>query len=227
MRIAVYQPQLLPLMHYWNRIASVDKFILLDDAQFTKKSEGGEALQNYTFVKSPQGDKRKVTLPVTHDGNRYEIRHKPVAKDWMSHMRMELVAIYGNQPFFTEIVDALFFSSPSTLGDITTSWTFCIAEKLFGDDERIRCNDGEVQGKASEWMLNFCKHYNADTYVCGKAAYDQYLDKKAFADAGIKIEVQNWKCPEYPQGKHAFIPNLSILDPLVRIGWEATRELVR
>ena len=232
MRIAVFQPHLLPLLYYWNRMASVDMFVLLDNAQFTKKSEGGEALQNYTFVKAPDGQKKKVTLAVGHTGNRELINTKPLAPGGMMTFIDDLIKIYRDLPFCQEFLPELYLQARERLpkpilSDVLCDWIFWIQNQLHIETKLTYSSLSGVQGFASDWMLNFCKHYNADTYVCGKAAYDQYLDKKAFEDAGIKVEVQNWTCPEYEQGKFPFIPNLSIADLVCRVGWEKAREIIK
>ena len=226
---------MLPCLYYFNRMFSVDTFILLDGAQFTKKSLNGEAFQNYTFVKAIDGQKRKLTVPVKHDGNRYAIKDKPLADEWHIHILKELEQVYSKEPYYDWLMNKLTYNwleltkPGTTLSQLTVKWISQISYNLGLEDagkKLVLNSELEVPGKASEWMLNFCKHYKAETYVCGKAAYDQYLDKKAFEDAGIKIEVQNWKCPEYEQGKFPFVPNLSIVDALFRHGPHKAKEII-
>jgi hypothetical protein len=90
----------------------------------------------------------------------------------------------------------------------------------------VRASSLGVDGNGSQWMLDICKELDATEYLCGKSAYDNYLDKEAFRKAGIKIVVQNWTCPEYPQIKVPFSSNLSILDLVMNVHERNRRALL-
>lgn len=229
MRLAVYQPHLLPCLHFWNRMCMADVFVLLDTAQFVRRSNVGDSLQNFTYVRTQEGAKKKLTLPVPHTGQRTLIKDTPVGS--IPEFIASLQATYRKQPYFDVVRDLLTKDPPgSTLGSVSCTWIERIHQRLseFVDMPKlVRSSSLPVEGKASDWMLNFCNYFHADTYVCGKAAFEEYLDKQAFSRAGVNIVVQDWTCPSYPQGKEPFISNLSIVDPLVRLGLQRTADLIR
>jgi hypothetical protein len=69
----------------------------------------------------------------------------------------------------------------------------------------------------SERIATLCERAGADEYVAGGTAIEAYLDRAPFARRGIRLHVQQWTCPRYPQKFAAagHLPNLSILDLLM------------
>ena len=73
---------------------------------------------------------------------------------------------------------------------------------------------------ANEKILALIKSIGANEDYCGGTAVAAYLDKGIFARNGITINVQNWRCQQYPQlfmRQQGFIPNLSIIDLLMNV----------
>ena len=62
MIVAIHQPNFLPWMGYFWKIAHVDRFVFLDNVQFSKGS-----YQNRVKVKGPQGP-HWMTIPVVTNG---------------------------------------------------------------------------------------------------------------------------------------------------------------
>lgn len=75
MRVAIYQPRYFPQLHYFNRLVSVDTFVLLDSAQYTKAltHKNGmvhmreKSYQSDTPIRLAQGP-MLLTVPVMHNG---------------------------------------------------------------------------------------------------------------------------------------------------------------
>jgi hypothetical protein len=87
----------------------------------------------------------------------------------------------------------------------------------------VRSSELKVDGSDSVRLVNICKALGADTYLTGAYALDTYLHTNVFEDAGIRIAVQDWRCPVYDQQHPAagFIPDLSIVDLLFDHGPES------
>jgi len=63
--------------------------------------------------------------------------------------------------------------------------------------------------------------------MCGGGA-EGYQDELLFQDAGIELKHQNYKHPVYNQeGSVEFQPGLSIIDAVMNLGWEGTRQLFK
>jgi len=81
----------------------------------------------------------------------------------------------------------------------------------------------EGRQKGTEWTLKICEKFAATEYYCGGTAQLGYMDENLYADRGIKVILQNWKCPEYKQKfleTQGHVKNLSILDLLLSEGQE-------
>lgn len=74
----------------------------------------------------------------------------------------------------------------------------------------------------SERIATLCQMAGADEYVAGGTAFASYLDRAPFDRNGIRIHIQEWACPSYPQQFAAtgHLPNLSILDLLMNTSAE-------
>ena len=83
----------------------------------------------------------------------------------------------------------------------------------------VRSSSLGVDGRRSELILNLCQSVGADTYLCGMGGCRTYLDRNAFAQAGVKMVWHDFHHPRYPQcGDGPFIEGLSALDLLFNCG---------
>lgn len=83
--------------------------------------------------------------------------------------------------------------------------------------------------KTNEKIVALCKEYEANEDYCGGTGAAAYVDHSLFEKNGISINVQDWKCREYPQlfkKQHGFIANLSILDLLFNVSAPQARSLL-
>lgn len=97
-------------------------------------------------------------------------------------------------------------------------------QKLFRLKEvRLGSQSETVKGAANlspnEKIILLCQEVGATEDYCGATGVAAYVDHKLFDEKGIKITIQDWQCPEYPQrfSKLGYIPNLSIIDLLMNL----------
>lgn len=77
--------------------------------------------------------------------------------------------------------------------------------------------DKELGRDANDWIIDMCKHFNADEYYFGGTSAACYMDFARFERAGISLRQQEWQCAPYAQAHGAFIANLSIIDLLMNV----------
>ena len=82
MIIAGHQPQYLPYLGIFNKIAKADIFVFADNLQYEKKS-----WQNRTLIKSNRGEEIVLSIPV-----------KTKQKLYQKINRLKLV-LYKNEPY--------------------------------------------------------------------------------------------------------------------------------
>ena len=66
-------------------------------------------------------------------------------------------------------------------------------------------------------MLEFCRHYNACTYVTGHGA-SNYINHELFEAEEIEIRYMDYNLTEYPQQHGEFNPYVSALDLVANCG---------
>jgi len=83
--------------------------------------------------------------------------------------------------------------------------------------------------KTNEKIVGLILEYGATEDYCGGTGVSAYVDHDLFRKRGITINVQNWKCKEYPQQftkQQGFMPNLSILDLLFHVPSPLARDIL-
>jgi len=71
-------------------------------------------------------------------------------------------------------------------------------------------------------LVDLCKYFDAQTYLSGEGGM-AYLDEGQFKDQGIKILIQKYQHPVYPQRwmdkkTEGFISHLSVIDLIFNCG---------
>ena len=222
MKIAIHQPHYFPWIGYFNKMAKVDKFIILDEVQFVK---GSQMIRNRVIDQN--GNIKYITIM----GNTKDCFERPYSdlevkntEVWINRQKNALRNYYRRCEGFDEMNELLgnfFDNSFSTICE----WT-CESVKFIHDLLNIKTPlilqselEYDIEAKKSDLVLDICKVMQADTYFSGKGASANYLDIEKFNNQGIKVEFQEFSHPQYPQmNSQEFIPGISILDLLFNCG---------
>ena len=90
-------------------------------------------------------------------------------------------------------------------------------ECLKVDTPIIKASDYSFNGIGSDLVLDMCVKLGADSYIFGEQGRN-YADVKAFKEAKIVVEFQNYIHPVYRQMGRDFLPYMSIIDLLFNEG---------
>lgn len=222
MIVALHQPHFLPWLGYLDRMRQADLFIVLDHVQFERRN-----YQNRTRIKV-DGNAQWITVPVRQQSQQERIVDKRVdnpppgeARWWGAHLCRTLRHAYRNAPFFADYAPGLFAILESRwerLVDLDRA-TLDFLRDAFGIRTPLAASSGlGVAGAKSELILNLCRAVGADTYLAGMGGSRHYLDRDAFAAAGVTIAWQAFEHPRYRQDGGEFIAGLSALDLLFNEG---------
>ncbi len=225
MIVAIHQPNYLPWLGYFHKIARAEVFIFLDDVQFSKNS-----LTNRVRILGGDGS-RWLTVPVSaHLGDRID-EVRPAREDWAARHVDTLGTFYRHAPFFGEIMpvlrDMLGAAATGTLAQINRRLVEGLARRLglrcafrassefetgqaTGDDRLIRLVESVAPGGC---------------YLSGRGGAG-YQDPAKFAAAGLELRYTDFVHPAYEQPGTNFVAGLSIVDALFNIGWERTAALL-
>lgn len=229
MMIAIHQPHYFPWLGYMAKMASVDKFILMDTVQLEKCS-----FMIRNRIIDQDGRIKYLTISAEKHGfleKEYrEIRIKdfPV---WTTKQKNLILQSYKKCAYFNEIWDAIspiFREEHELLCDVTIRSINILREILEINTPLVLQSSINIGRdlKKSELVLELCKAAGADAYYAGRGASVDYLDIGRFNEENIQIVFQDFKHPEYVQiGNHPFTPGLSALDLLFNQGVKKSREI--
>jgi hypothetical protein len=225
MRVAIVQSNYVPWRGYFDMINSVDHFVLLDDAQYTKRD-----WRNRNRIKTAQGT-RWLSIPVQVSGRYTQSIYETVIADesWaQSHwttLRQNYARAGGGQEAL-DFVEDLYASVPGPrLTDVNRHFLERICARL-GITTRLSLSlEYAPQGTKTDRLVDICRKVGATEYVSGPAARD-YLDESAFAAHGMSVKWFGYgPYPEYEQVHPPFEPRVSVLDLLLSTGADAPRHI--
>jgi hypothetical protein len=225
-RVAIVQSNYVPWRGYFDMIGSVDEFILLDDAQYTRRD-----WRNRNRIKTPQGP-AWLSIAVEAKGKYTQaIRETRVADvQWPDRHWSTLRHAYARADGFAHVagfVEELYATVPSPmLSDINHHFLTQVCERLGISTPITWSSDYRAEGARTERLLDLCRKAGASEYVSGPAAR-AYLDESLFTHEAISVSwFEYGPYEEYDQVHPPFEPQVSILDVLLNTGEEAAR-LVR
>ena len=223
MVVSIHQPQYMPWLPYFSKIARADTFVFLDNVQFQKNG-----LHNRNELKNSNG-RFWLTVPVSaHLGDKLN-EVKTINTGWSKKHIKSIYLNYGkstNYTFFTNHIQNILEKNFENIVDLNIKIVEIICREYFNIDTTIiRQSDIDVEGEKSELILNICKKLNANTYVSGLGG-ESYLKESAFNKHKIDITyLKNVLPRDYPQlyPKCGFINNISALDFILNVGSDWAR----
>ena len=222
MKIAISQPGYLPWAGFFDLIDQVDKFVLLDDAQFVKQS-----WQQRNRIKGPSG-LQWLTVPVVFRGRfgqalcEVEIREPGF---WEQHLRAVQVN-YGKARYFDNYFESFRRilqeqRREAKLVDLNLALIQWLAGELGVTTPMVRSSTLGIEGKRSGRLVAMCSQLGASDYVSPRSATYLLEDLELFAAGASNVWFQNYTHPEYEQRFPPFQPYASALDLLFNTGPES------
>ncbi|MGQ0713230.1 MAG: WbqC family protein [Gemmatimonadaceae bacterium] len=216
---AIHQPNFLPWLGYFSKMAQCDVFILLDHVQLSRGS-----YTNRVKIKTHDGTPW-LTVPFRHSGDsRYPaIRDVEIdyRQQWVVKHLRTLSQAYARAPHaasclarLTEVLTAP-HASLAALNEATIA---LLAEALGVDRPVVRASDLSVSGHRNELLVAICRVVGADTYLVGQGGGLTYMDDEYFAASGVTVRRQTFSHPTYQQLHGDFVPGLSALDLVLNEG---------
>lgn len=216
MLVAIHQSHYLPWLRYIDKIHRADVFIVLDDVQFNKNG-----WQNRNKIKTAAGPS-VLTVPVrSKSGQRLNEVQIDNHIAWRKKHWKTLEQNYSKSKFFGDY--APFFEETyakewTTLTELNRHMLEFYVQALSLTTPIVYSSDLRVPGIATERLVNLIQAVHGTTYYTGAYALDTYLDTDLLDRAGITLELQEWRAPEYTQLHGDFASDLAIVDLLMNHG---------
>ncbi|HTM61882.1 MAG TPA: WbqC family protein [Burkholderiales bacterium] len=207
MLVAIHQPHYLPWLGYLEKMAQADLFIVLDHVQFERGN-----YQNRTQVRV-NGAAHWLTVPVVQRSQKERIDEKLIdtRQDWEATHYETLRRAYGQAAVAP--LRPIYEMPWERLVDLNDAMLRFLRAALGIHTPLIYSSALDVTGAKSELVLNLCLAVGADALLVGLGGSRNYLDRAAFAAAGVELAFQEFKHPVYPQrGPAPFIQGLSAVD---------------
>jgi WbqC-like protein family len=220
-RVAIVQSNYIPWKGYFGLIGAVDEFVLLDDAQFTKRD-----WRNRNKILTANGP-MWLSIPVVTKG-KYEqsIDETEIAEPWVEQHWSSIRHNYARAAHFEEMAptirklyDAVALETKLSCVNYLMTSGIC---SILGIKTKIsRSRDYPVQGFKTDRLLSICVAARATHYLSGPAAAS-YLEIDKFTAAGMTVSYADYSgYPVYPQLHEPFEHGVSILDLLFNTGTAA------
>lgn len=224
MILSVHQPQYIPWLGFFDKIAKSSAFVFLDKAQY----KGGE-FQNRNKIRTKAGWSW-LTVPVVSKGRGRQSIDSCLIDNSFPWRRQHLKAIkswYAKAAFFKGHIGFLedFYSRDwERLVDLNLRLIDYALKELAISTPVYYESALNITAAKTKRIIELCKVLNADTYLSGVGA-KAYLEEGLFAQAGIKLAYQDFTHPVYQQQfistQAPFQPFMSVLDLLLNEGEKA------
>jgi hypothetical protein len=221
MIVSVHQPQYIPWLGYFDKIAKSDCFVFLDCVQYKERE-----FQNRNKIRTKDGW-GWLSVPVISKGlGRQKIADVAIdnGSAWKKQHLKSWEVWYARSPFFKENL-AFFEKIYTTEWDKLSQLNIFITQyvfKMLGIEKPVFFESAlQTTTTKTDRIIEICQKLKADVYLSGAGGRD-YIEEDKFKAAGIALRYQDFIHPVYRQqfvsDKAGFISHLSIFDLLLNEG---------
>jgi WbqC-like protein family len=218
MKLALMQPYFFPYVGYFQLIASVDRFVLFDDAQFIK---GGWINRNR--ILKPQGGSQYVNLRISKHGSRAPIKDIRAAAgyDWKAFVLRQIEHYKQKAPFYEDVYDLLercFELNDRNVARLNSHYLRVVCDyigiPLQVDLSSALQLDYSGVAKTDDWAPTISAQLGAAEYV-NPIGGAHLFEKSKFHQRNVKLTFLQTVLSEYDQRGSSFESALSIIDVLM------------
>lgn len=209
MLCSIHQPNYLPYLGMFEKIARSDIFVFYDITQYTKND-----YRNRNTIKWPNWP-ILLTLPV-HASISQTIKettfdNRILAKHWKT-----IESAYKKAPYFDKyklIFEEIYAYQGNNISDFDIMITRKLCEILWIQTKIVVLSDlvDYLEHKSTDALIEVCQLVGADEYLSGKDGRN-YVEMEKFDKAWIKVYFQDYQHPVYSQLRGDFIPYMSVID---------------
>ena len=221
MRVAIHQPNYLPWIGYFHKIANVDKFVFFDDIQLTR----GKSFSTRVKI-IINGDESWLSVPVLGKSEKQLIKDVKVNNsiNWQKKHLKTIKLNYSKAKFFDHYfrdIENILMQNSNFLIDYNIPLIEIISSKIglktqFLKSSELMQNELDTTNK----ILEINALTKASVYYTGKGeGSKRFIRDEDFQNNDIKLEWQDFNPIEYNQlNTEQFVPYLSIIDLLFNEG---------
>ena len=218
-KAAIIQSSYIPWKGYFDIIHDVDKFVFLEDVQYTKHD-----WRSRNRVKTP-GGARWLSVPVTGGISQRICEAKiDYSQKWPEKHMRTIHHSYASCDYYRSYCGDIFRvlnKKHETISDMNIMLVKTISSLLGIETEILNSRDLGSPGVKDDKLIGICERIGADCYLSGPAA-KEYIVPAKFEGAGIALEYKNYGgYPAYKQPWGPFDPFVSVIDLIFCCGEKA------
>ncbi|WP_029905962.1 WbqC family protein [Prevotella sp. 10(H)] len=214
MKLGIMQPYFLPYIGYFQLLNAVDKYVIYDNIQYTKKGwiNRNRILQN--------GKDLMISIPLEKDSDYLDVKDRFVSAGFdKKKLLNQIREAYRKTPYYNEVMPII--------GDIINYeennlflYIYNSVQKVCGylgiDTEIIISSTIDIEHslKGQEKVLALCKELKASDYYNAIGGQELYSPED-FRRENINLHFLSTNPIEYKQFSNEFVPWLSILDVMM------------
>ena len=226
--IAIHQPDYIPWLGFFYKVAHCDEFVYLDDAQYSN-----EAAHNFNVIKTSQGAYRlKIPVYQTLGDSIMDVR----TKDELGWKKKHLKTIemnYKRAKHFNEVfpeIESMLTKKYDNIADLNIAINSFILKKFGIHTPVIRSSEIDIKTVREERIIDICEKLNASEYLSGNGAR-VYQQEEHFESRGIRLQYLEYQPVVYHQlwPKNGFLPCMSAIDYIFNCGydWDYVEDAVK
>jgi len=214
MKLAIMQPYFLPYIGYFQLINAVDKYVIYDNIEYTKK---GWINRNRILM---NGTDFLISLPLKKDSDYKLVCERELSSDYNPQKMLgQIRSTYLKAPYFKEVyslLENIFYHKENNLFKYILNSVNVVNNYLCINTEIVISSTINInhQLKSEDKVLAICKSLGANSYynaIGGKELYS----KERFLSLGIDLKFLSSDDILYKQFDNTFVPWLSIVDVLM------------
>lgn len=220
---AMHQPNYLPWLGYFHKMAHTDVFVYLDHVQLPR----GQSFAARNRVKTPQGPTWltvPLSIPSGQDGKALYTEVSFADESWKKDHLKTLKFNYTRADHFDEVFETYraIVEPASDFVEMNIALIEAFADYLGIDAERVRQSElGEDFGQKNQLIVELAEEVGADVYLSGTGGGREYSDPDVLGEHGVELRFSDFEHPTYQQLWDGFEPHLSIVDLLFNHGPES------
>jgi hypothetical protein len=229
MILSVHQPQYIPWIGYFDKIAKSDHFVFLDTVEYKHRE-----FQNRNKIRTDRGPLWLTVPVVTHGCGKQSVSQVLIdtQQDWQRKHWESIKFWYAKAPFFKDhrefLEDVYNARTWERLMDLNVYIIKYLLDYLSISTAISFESKIKTSRTKTERIIELCKKLQADTYLSG-AGGKEYLEEDRFEEEGIALDYQKFNHPIYHQqfmnNEKDFLPYMSVLDLILNQGVDSRKTI--
>jgi hypothetical protein len=229
MRLGIMQPYFWPYLEHFRLLNGCDRWVVFDTVAYRRKTW---MTRNRILNRDKQWS--YISVPVVKATSHGTVAETAIdGTGWRDRIADQLQVYANEAPFFDEtlvLVQGVLERGHTTLAELNTDILRSVARHLDIETPIERLSEMGLtlpdRAEAGEWALLVSQELGASEYR-NPAGGVHLFDPNQFSAAGIDLTFHQHRVTRFPTGTFEFVPDLSIIDPLMWCGRNAVGSWAR